>query len=132
MQNHLSAFSWGYEDMKGIPPETCTHHIYIKEGTRPFWQPQRKINPGLRDIVKEEVNKLLDAGFIYPIFDSQWVFPLVLVPKKDGRWRICIDYLELNKATLKYYFPLPFIDQMLDTLVGKKYFSFLDGFSGYN
>ena len=90
------------------------------------------MNPALRDIVKEEVQKLLDAGFIYPISDSQWVSPLVLVPKKYGRWRICIDYQELNKATFKYYFPLPFIDQVLDTLAGKKYFSFLDGFSGYN
>ena len=90
------------------------------------------MNPALRDIVKEEVQKLLDIGFIYPISDSQWVSPLVLVPKKDGRWRICIDYRELNKSTLKDYFPLPFIDQVLDALAGKKYFSFLDGFSGYN
>ena len=82
--------------------------------------------------MKEEIHKLLDARFIYPIFDSQWVSPLMLVPKKDGRWHICIDYRELNKSTLKYYFPLPFIDQVLDTLAGKKYFSFLDGFSGYN
>eukprot|EP00253_Pinus_taeda_P011204 PITA_11204 len=69
------------------------------------------MNLDLRDIVKEEVQKLLDAAFIYPISDSQWVSQLVLVPKKDGRWRICIDYQELNKDTLKDYFPLPFIDQ---------------------
>ena len=90
------------------------------------------MNPTLRDIVKEEVHKILDVGFIYPISDSQWVSPLVLVPSKDGIWRICIDFRELNKSTLKDYFPLPFIDQVLDTLAGKKYFSFLDGFSGYN
>ena len=78
--------------MKGIPPETCTHHIYIQEGARPVQQPQRKMNPTLRDIVKEKVQKLLDVGFIYPISNIQWVSPLVLVPKKDGRWRICIDY----------------------------------------
>eukprot|EP00253_Pinus_taeda_P032804 PITA_32804 len=75
------------------------------------------MNPALRDIVKEEVRKLLDAGFIYPISDSQWVSPLVLVPKKDGTWNICIDYQELNKATLKDYFPLPFIDQFISNLV---------------
>ena len=90
------------------------------------------MKPDLRDVVKEELQKLLDVDFIYPIYDIQWVSPLVLVPKKDGRWHICIGYRELNKATLKYYFPLPFIDLVLDTLAGKKYFSFLDDFNGYN
>ena len=64
--------------------------------------------------------------------NNQWVSPLVVVPKKNGKWCICVGYRELNKATLKDYFPLPFIDQVLDTLAGKEYFSFLDGFSGYN
>ena len=56
----------------------------------------------------------------------------MVVPKKGGRWRICVYFQELNKATLRDYFPLPFIDQVLDTLSGKQYFSFLDGYSGYN
>eukprot|EP00253_Pinus_taeda_P008589 PITA_08589 len=89
------------------------------------------MNPTLKDIVKEELQKLQDAGFIYPISDSEWVSPLVLVPKKNGKWRICVDYRELNKATKKDHFPLPFIDQVLDGLVGKKFFYFLDGFSGW-
>lgn len=86
----------------------------------------------MREIVKEELQKMLIASFIYPIFDSQRVSPLVIVPKKGGKWRVCVDYKELNLATKKDYFPLPFIDQVLDNLAGKKYFSFLDGFSGYN
>ena len=90
------------------------------------------MNPTLKEIVKEELQKMLDAGFIYPISDNVWVSPLVLVPKKNGKWRICVDYRELNKAIKKYHFPLPFIDQVLDGLVGNKLFSFLDGFSGYN
>ena len=117
--------------MKGISPELCTHCIYIKEGSRPVCQPQRRMNPNLREIV-EELQKLLKAGFIYPISDSEWVSPLVIVPKKNGKWRICVDYRALNKATQKDHFPLPFIDQVLDNLAGKKFFSFLDGFSGYN
>eukprot|EP00253_Pinus_taeda_P020172 PITA_20172 len=90
------------------------------------------MNPNLREIVKEELQKLLNEGFIYPISDSEWVSPLVIVPKKNGKWRVCVDYRALNKATQKDHFPLPFIDQVLDNLAGKKFFSFLDGFSGYN
>ena len=91
------------------------------------------MNPALNNIVKEELQKILNAGFIYPIFDSKWVSPLVVVPKKViGMWRICFDFRELNKATLKDYFPFPFIDQVLDTLSDKQYFSFLNKYSGYN
>ena len=54
------------------------------------------------------------------------------MPKKEIKWRICVDYRELNKEKLKDYLLMPFIDQVLDTLAGKKYFSFLDSFSGYN
>jgi hypothetical protein len=75
---------------------------------------------------------LLDARFIYPILDSEWVSLLVIVPKKNEKWRVCVDYRALNKATQKDHFPLSFIDQVLDSLSGKKFFSFLDGFSGYN
>ena len=72
------------------------------------WKPQRRMNPALKDIVKEELQKLLTVGFIYPISDSKWVSPLVVVPNKvTGKWCICVDFRELNKATLKDSFPLP-------------------------
>jgi len=90
------------------------------------------MNLNLREIVKEELQKLLNINFIYRISDSQCVSPLVIVPKKNGKWRVCIDYRELNKATLKDHFPFPLVNQVLDTLAGKKYFSFMDGYSGYN
>jgi len=90
------------------------------------------MNPNLKEVVREELQKLLNVNFIYPTSDSQWVSPLVIVHRKNGKWRVCIDYRELNKANLKDRFPLPLIDQVLDTLAGKKNFSFLDGFSGYN
>jgi hypothetical protein len=132
LTEHKEAFSWDYMDMKGVPSELCTHHIYIKEECRPICQPQRRMNPNLKEIVKEELQKLLNVGFIYPISDNKWVSPLVIVPKNNGKWRVCVDYRALNKGMQKDHFPLPFIDQVLDNLAGKKYFSFLDGFSGYN
>ena len=96
--------------MKGIDPQLCTHHIYIEKYARPIRQPQRRLNPHLKDIVKSELQKLLDVNFIYPIPNSKWISPLVVVPKKNRKWRICVDYRELNKATQKDHFPLPFID----------------------
>lgn len=90
------------------------------------------MNPNLRKIVKEKLQKLLNVWFIYLIYDSEWVSPLVIVPKKNGKWRVYVDYRALNKATQKDHFPLPFIDQVLDSLSRKNFFYFLDGFSGYN
>jgi hypothetical protein len=123
LKKYHKTFAWEYTDMQGIHPKTCTHHIYTDDNIRPLRQPQRRMNPILKEVVKEELQKLLKVGFIYPITDSQWVSPLVVVPKKNGKWRICVDYRELNKATLRDHFPLPFIDQVLDSLAGKKFFS---------
>ncbi|KAL4342606.1 hypothetical protein GQ457_08G037470 [Hibiscus cannabinus] len=104
----------------------------------------------MKDVVRKEILKWLDAGIIYPISDSEWVSPVQCVPKKGGitvisnekneliptrtvtGWRVCMDYRKLNKATRKDHFPLPFIDQMLDRLAGKQFYCFLDGYSGYN
>jgi len=85
LQKHFAAFAWEYTNMKGIDPKTCIHHNYIDENSRPIRQPQRRMNPNLREIVKEELQKLLNLNFIYPISDSQWVSPLVFVPKKNGK-----------------------------------------------
>ena len=107
--------------MKGVHPDTCIHHIYTQGEVTPIRQPQRRMNPTLKDIVKEDIQKLLNVKFIYPISDSKWLSPLVVVPNKViGKWRICVDFRELNKATLKDYFPLPFIDQVLDTFFRKE------------
>jgi len=85
---HSSAYAWEYTNMNGIDPNTCIHHIYIEENSKPIRQPQRRMNPNLTEIVKEELQKLLNVNFIYPISDSQWVSPLVIVPKKNGKWRV--------------------------------------------
>lgn len=110
IQGQFGAFAWDYSDMKGIHPDTCMYHIYTIDQIIPVRQPQRRMNPSLKDIVKEELQKLLHANFIYPISDRKWVSPLVIVPKKNGKWRICVYFQELNKDTYKDYFPFPFID----------------------
>jgi hypothetical protein len=121
LKEQSGEFSWEYTYMKGRHPDTCIHHIYTQGELTLVRQPQRRMNPVLKDIVKEEIQKLLNVIIIYPISNSKWVSPLVVVPNKvTGKWRICVDFWDLNKATLKDYFPLPFIDQVLDTLSGKK------------
>ena len=79
--------------MKGIHPDTYIHHIYMDPSMSPIRQPQRRMNPALKDIVKEELQKLLTVGFIYPISDSKWVSPLVVVPNKViGKWHILCSF----------------------------------------
>jgi len=119
LQKYKNEFPWDYTDMKGIHPNPCTHHISLKDGYKPDRQPQCHMNPALKEVVKEELQKLVSANFIYPISNNQWVSLLVIIPKKHGKQRVCVDYRELNKATQKDHFPLPFIDQVLDTLSGK-------------
>eukprot|EP00253_Pinus_taeda_P014788 PITA_14788 len=112
LQKHSTAFAWEYTYMKGIDPKTCIHHIYIKENSRPIRQPQRRMNPNLREIVKEELQKLLNVNFIYPISDSRWVSPLVIVPKKNGKWRVAPEDQDKTTFTCPWgtfaYRVLPF------------------------
>ncbi|GKD24831.1 reverse transcriptase domain-containing protein, partial [Tanacetum coccineum] len=109
LKSHKRAIAWKLSDIKGINLEFCTHKILMEEEYKPAVQHQRRVNLKIYDVIKKEVEKLLDAGLIYPISDSPW----------------------LNEATRKDHFPLPFMDQMLERLVGNEYYCFLDGFLGY-
>ena len=149
LEKNKQALGWKISDLKGINPRICTHHIYLEEESKAFRQPQRRLNPHLQEVVCIEVLKLLQAGIIYPIYDSTWVSPTQVVPKKSGvttvrnekgeelstrlttGWRVCIDYRRLNEVTRKDHFPLPFIDQLLERVYGHQFYWFLDGYSGY-
>lgn len=85
--------------MKGIDLQLCTHHIYNEKGSHLIWKPQQRLNPHLTDIVKEELQKSLDVNCIIPISNSEWVSPLVVILKKNGKWCICADYRDLKKVT---------------------------------
>ena len=150
LRDHKNALGWSLANLKGIRPSMCMHRILLEDGHKPSVEAQRRLNPTMKEVVRKEVLKWLDTEVIYPISDSAWVSPVQVVPKKGGTtvirienntllpyrtvtgWRICIDYRKLNKATRKYHFPLPFLDQMLDRLVGHEYYCFLDGYTGYN
>ncbi|CAN6583739.1 unnamed protein product [Malus baccata var. baccata] len=132
LKEHKTAIGWTLADIRGISPTTCMHRILLEEGAKPTREAQRRLNPPMMEVVKNEIIKLLDCGVIYPISDSRWVSPVQCVPKKSGvtvvknaenelvptriqtGWRVCIDYRKLNATTRKDHFPLPFIDQMLE------------------
>ncbi|KAL4296753.1 hypothetical protein GQ457_12G015020 [Hibiscus cannabinus] len=150
LRQHKETLGWTIADIKGISPTICMHKILLEDNHISTLDAQRRLNQAMKDVVRKDILKWLDAGIIYPISDSEWVSPVQCVPKKGGitvisnekneliptrtitRWRVCMDYRKLNKATRKDHFPLPFIDQMLDRLAGKQFYCFLDGYSGYN
>lgn len=78
------------------------------------------------------MEKLLAVGFIREVEYPEWLANVVVVPKKEEKWRVCVDYTNLNDACPKYSFPLPRIDQIVDSIAGYKMLSFLDAFSGYH
>lgn len=122
-------FITSYEEIRGFKGEEL--HIPLKEGVKPVRQKLRRMGQEQMKALQEEVDKLLRAGFIRPVQTPEWVSPTVATPKKDGRWRICIDFKPLNAATKKDPYPLPFIDQILDSVAGHERYSVCDGFSGY-
>ncbi|KAL3682295.1 hypothetical protein R1sor_000317 [Riccia sorocarpa] len=133
LQNYRDIFAFQMSDLKGILPEIGTHRIDIKPDAVPVRQLQYRLNQKYSLLVKENLDSLLDAGFIYPILSSDWVSPIVVVPKKaTGKIRVCQDFQKLNEVTLKDHHPLPFTDVILDQVAGYEQYSFLDGFSGYN
>ena len=122
-------FITSYEEIRGFKGEDL--HIELKEGAKPVRQRLRRMGREQMQALREEVDKLLRAGFIYPVETAEWVSPVVVTPKKDGRWRVCVDFKPLNAATKKDPYPLPFIDQILDSVAGYERYSVCDGFSGY-
>ncbi|CAM6094053.1 unnamed protein product [Calypogeia fissa] len=134
---YLNIFAWSHIDLKGVNPLLGEHSIDLMLGARSIRQRQHRMNPRYSLMVKEELDRLLEAGIIYPMLNSEWVSPIVIVPKKvdtDGKpkIRICQDFRKLNDATLKDFYPLPFTDIVLDIVAGHEVYSFLDGYSGYN
>ena len=125
-------FSWSYEDLKEYDTSIIHHTIPIKPGEKPFKQKLRRINPKLLPVIEKEIKKLFDAKIIVTLRFSKWVANLVPVRKKNGEIRLCIDFRNLNKVSMKDNYPLPKMDHILQQVVGAERISMLDGFSGYN
>src|SRR5919201_1677418 len=131
LEKHRSVLGYSLQDLKGISPALCTHRIPIEPDATPSREPQRRLSNAMREVVKKEVLKLLHAGIIYPVPNSEWVSPVQVVPKKGGMtvvkndnnelipqrtimgWRIVHRLPKTQQGYKERSFPLPFIDEML-------------------
>ncbi|KAM2045314.1 hypothetical protein ACFX1T_009523 [Malus domestica] len=125
-------FAWTYKEMPGLDPIIAVHHLAVKPGTRPIKQTQRRYRSELIPQIEAEIDKLIEAGFIREVQYPKWISNIVIVLKKSGQIRVCVDFRDLNNACPKDDFPLPIIEIMVDATTGHEALSFMDGSSGYN
>jgi len=132
LHTNADVFAWSPSDMPGIPREVVEHSLDIRAGSKPMKQRLCRFDEEKRRAIREEIHRLLVAEFIKELFHPEWLANPVLVKKKNGKWRMCVDYTSLNIACPKNPFPLPRIDQIVDSTVGCKTLSFVDAYSGYH
>jgi hypothetical protein len=132
LHSNVEVFAWSHEDMPGISPEEIVHVLNVNPGVKPVKQKRRKFTPKRVEAITVEVEKLLKAQFIKEVHYPEWLANVVLVKKSNGKWRMCVDFTDLNKACPKDSFPLPRIDALVDSTSGYGLLSFMDAFSGYN
>jgi len=132
LREFKDVFAWSYQDMPGLDPDIVQHKLPLKSECSPIKQRLRRMKPEMALKIKEEVEKQFNAGFLAVAKYPQWVANVVLVPKKDGKVRMCVDYRDLNRASPKDDFPLPHIDTLVDNTATSSLYSFMDGFFGYN
>ena len=123
---------WSAYEAPGIDPSFICHHLNVNPSITPKRQPPRRLSKGHAEAVRNEVTKLKQAGAIKEVFYPQWLANTVVVKKKTGKWCVCVDFTDLNKACPKDPFPMPQINQLVDTTVGHPRMNFLDAFQGYH
>lgn len=116
--------------MKGISPYIMNHELNVDPTYKPVKQTRRKLHPERAQAVNEEVSKLLEAGSIAEVKYPELLANPVVVKKKNGKWRVYVDFIDLNKACPNDSFPLPHIDQFVEAIAGNELLSFMDAFSG--
>ena len=132
LRANQDVFAWKHEDMLGIDRKIIQHCLNINPKYKPIQQKRRVFAPERNKAVTEEVEKLLEANFIKEVFYLDWLANVVMVKKSNGKWRMCIDFTNLNKACPNDSFSLPRINQLVDSTARHRLLSFIDAFFGYN
>ncbi|KAK1620567.1 hypothetical protein QYE76_026084 [Lolium multiflorum] len=132
LKEYPDCFAWDYTEMPGLDRSIIEHRLPLKKGFRPFQQRACQMRAEILEEVKKEIEKMLAAGFIRPCRYAEWISSIVPVEKKDGRWRVAIDFRDLNRATPKDEYPMPVAETLINAAAGHKVLSFMDGNAGYN
>ena len=132
LKQNKDVFAWKQEYIGGIDSAIITHRLNISPSFKPVKQKRRSFALERQKAINEEVGKLLKAGAIREVEYPKWLANVVLVKKANGKWRLCINFTDINRACPKDSFPLPQIDLIVDAIAGHELLSFMDAFSGYN
>jgi len=130
--SNTDLFAWSAPDLPGVDPLVAFHKLSIYKEARYISQKKCKLGEERHLAAKAEAGKLLSVGFIEEAQYTTWLSNVVLVKKANGKWRMCVDYTDLNKACPRDAYSLPNIDRLVDDAAGNKVLSFLDAYSGYN
>ncbi|GAU18440.1 hypothetical protein TSUD_231770 [Trifolium subterraneum] len=132
LKENVELFAWSAAEMPEINPEVACHQLTIDPRASDVVQRRRKQSPEKAEATRKAVKDLLEANFIAEAQYTTWLSNVVLVKKSNGKWRMCVDYTDLNRACPKDAYPLPNIDKLVDNSSGFKLLSFMDAYSGYN
>ena len=132
LKRNIDVFAWNAYEAPGVDLDFICHHLRVNPLIAPRKQPPRRPSEEHAKVVREEVTKLKQVGAIKEVFYPEWLANTVVVKKKSGKWRVCVDFMDLNKACSKDPFPMPKIDRLVDATVGHPWISFLDAFQGYH
>uniref|UniRef100_A0A2N9EQY4 RNA-directed DNA polymerase n=1 Tax=Fagus sylvatica TaxID=28930 RepID=A0A2N9EQY4_FAGSY len=132
LEEYQDIFAWTPYEAPGVDPEFVSHALNVSPEYKPVVQKARRTAPQHAEAMREEVERLLKVGAVREVLYPQWLSNTIVVKKKNGKWRVCVDFTDLNKACPKDPFPLPKIDQLVDSTVGHERMSFLDAFQGYH
>ena len=128
LRKNVNVSAWDAYEAPMVDPNFICHHLNVNPSITPRRQPPRRPSKEHAEAVKNEVTKLKQAGAIKEVFYPQWLTNTVVVKKKTGKWRVYVDFTDLNKACPKNPFPMPRIDQLVDATIGYPKMSFLDAF----
>ena len=132
LKQNIDVFAWNTYEAPGVNPEFICHHLNVNPLIVPKKQPLRRPSKEHAEAVRMEVIRLKQAGAIKKVFYPEWLANIVVVKKKSRKWRVCVDFPDLNKACPKDPFPMPKIDQLVDATIGHPQISFLDAFQVYH